>query len=52
MGRHWLLCNRGCRLCRLGGEVAAGDRSEGAPLVGKLTYAGFNLSMETESVRR
>ena len=33
------------------GEVAVGDRSEGVPLVGKLTYAGFNLSMETESVR-
>ena len=32
------------------GEVAVGDRSEGVPLVGKLTYAGFNLSMETESV--
>ena len=29
------------------GEVAVGDRSQGVPLVGKLTYAGFNLSMET-----
>ena len=28
-------------------EVAVGDRSEGVPLVGILTYAGFNLSMET-----